>query len=41
MTDDRMLEEERKSMYRGFVKTSGIAGVTTGIILLLMFLFLV
>lgn len=41
MTDERMLEEERRSIYSGFVRTAGIGAVMAGIILLLMFLFLV
>ena len=30
MTDERMLEEERRSIYSGFKRTAGIGAVMTG-----------
>lgn len=41
MTDEQMLQEERNTTYRRFVKISTIGTVATGIVLLLMALFLV
>lgn len=41
MTDERMLEEERNTVYRRFVKVSTIGTISAGIVLLLMMLFLV
>ena len=36
MTDERMLEEERNTVYRRFVKVSTIGTISAGIVLLLM-----